>query len=427
MKLADTLSRSTGSLKRAKSRTLLTAAAIAVGAFSMTMALAMGQGGGDYANRIITTNTDTHSLWVLKKQDDQGSASRPSEYTGTPAVRFNKVSVNPIDQYDLDKIAATGGVEEAQPVFVIDNAVISRSGQKEYQAVVNVARQGSYRVYSAGDGSTVGDDEAILPDGYREALGFATPASAIGQTVVVKVMNKNDPKGEAKRFSFRVKAVMRQSSMSLALAPTAMLVSVNSARKLNDHIVKGTFAQNRFVAANAHLRAGADMDATKQQLTSEGYLAQTPGDVYGALYQFVSVLQLVLAGFGVLAVMTAVFSIINTQYISVLERVQEVGLMKALGMDGKDVGRLFQIEAGMIGLVGSSVGTLAGLIFGTILNPMVTRWLGFDPGTELMKFTVLDIFGVILLLTVTAVLAGLLPARRAAQLDPVDALRSDRL
>lgn len=427
MKFSDTITRSTGSLLRAKSRTLLTAAAIAVGAFAMTIGVAMNQGGGEYAQKLITANTDAHSLWVMKKQDERGSPSFPSKYTGTPSVRFNKISVTPINQYDLDKIAAVSGVNEVQPVFVIDNAVMSRPGGNQYQAVVNVAREGTYRVYVAGSEGKVSDNEVILPDGYREALGFPTPASALGQKVSVMVMNKNDPNQKKKTIEFTVKAVMKQSSLSLSLAPTAMLVSAQSARKLNDHIVEGTFAQNRFVAANARADSTQDIRVVQQRILEQGYLAQTPGDVYGALYQFVGVLQLVLIGFGVIAVMTAVFGIVNTQYISVLERVQEIGLMKALGMGGRDVGRLFQIEAGLIGFIGSSVGTCAAFLFGTLVNPSITSSLGLDSGVELIQFTLLNTIGVIVLLTITAVLAGLMPSRRAAQLDPVDALRSDKL
>lgn len=427
MRINDTISRSTSNLLLAKSRTFLTAAAIAVGAFAMTIGIAMNHGGGEYANKIITVNTDMHALWVMKKQDEKGSASYPSEYTNTPVLRFNKISVKPINQYDVDKVAAVSGVNEVQPVFVLDSAIVSREGQKEYQASVGVAREGAYRVYAAGDGSDLGDDGVILPDGYRQALGFPTPGSVIGQEISVTVLNKNDPKGAKKKVSFKVKAVMKQSSLSLSLAPTSLYVSQRSAKVLNDHVVAGTFSQNKYIAANARLDPNSNMEEVKQRVISEGYLAQTPGDVYGALYQFVGVLQIVLIGFGAIAVMTAVFGIVNTQYISVLERVQEIGLMKALGMGGMDVGRLFILEAGLIGLVGSGFGTITGYLFGLAANPAITSALGLDEGVDLMKFTFLGTFGVVAILTITSVLAGLLPARQAARLDPVDALRSDKL
>ena len=63
-----------------------------------------------------------------------------------------------------------------------------------------------------------------------------------------------------------------------------------------------------------------------------------------------------MIGFGVLALIASVFGIINTQYISVLERTQQIGLMKALGTRGKDVGRLFRYEAASLGLFGGIIG-----------------------------------------------------------------------
>lgn len=429
MRITDTIARSMGGLLRAKSRTLLTASAIGMGAFSMTLALAMGQGGGDYAQKIITANTDPNSLWVIKKQDEKSTDSYPSRFTGTPLVRFNKISVSGINQAELDKVAAVPGIKKVEPVFVIDQAVLSRPGQEEYQAMVNVYREGAYNVFRTGDGRNLTDNEVIIPDGYRQAMGFSTPGEAIGQKIKVTVFNGSDPRGKPLTVEFTVRAVTKMSTMNLSLVPTTMLVTLNSAKKLHSHIVGDTFMENKFIAANALMDPEADVEDTKAQVMKldKAFIAQTPGDVYGALFQFVGVLQLVLSGFGVLAILTAIFSIVNTQYISVLERVQEIGLMKALGMGGRDVGRIFQLEAGIIGLFGSSIGTLLGFLTGTISNPFITKGLGFDAGTELMEFTLLSTFGVIGLLTLTAVIAGLLPSRRAALLDPVEALRSDRL
>ena len=57
--------------------------------------------------------------------------------------------------------------------------------------------------------------------------------------------------------------------------------------------------------------------------------------------------------------------------------------MGALGMDRTDVGRLFKIEAGLIGLAGGTVGVIAAYEIGKALNPLIVQWLVLDPGVDL--------------------------------------------
>ena len=90
--------------------------------------------------------------------------------------------------------------------------------------------------------------------------------------------------------------------------------------------------------------------------------------------------------FGILAIIASVFGIINTQYISVLERTREIGLMKALGAKSRDIKRLFQYEAAWIGLLGGIIGAGLAVLIGNLLNPTITSNLGLDKGTYLLVF-----------------------------------------
>jgi putative ABC transport system permease protein len=143
------------------------------------------------------------------------------------------------------------------------------------------------------------------------------------------------------------------------------------------------------------------------------------------IFQFINVLQGILLGFGALAVLTAIFGIINTQYISVLERTQQIGLMKALGMRRRDVGRLFKFEAAWIGFLGGAIGAGLAYLTGLIGNPYITKALTLDEGTNLLLFPVWIFAVVILGLMIVSVAAGILPARKASKLDPIEALRTE--
>jgi putative ABC transport system permease protein len=129
--------------------------------------------------------------------------------------------------------------------------------------------------------------------------------------------------------------------------------------------------------------------------------------------------------FGIITLIASVFGVINTQYISVLERTREIGLMKALGMRGKDIKRLFTIEATWIGFLGGMAGVVAGLIVGTLGNPILSKKLDLGAGNNLIVFRWYQLLILVLVLMWVTNVAGALPARKAAKLDPIEALRTE--
>ena len=129
-------------------------------------------------------------------------------------------------------------------------------------------------------------------------------------------------------------------------------------------------------------------------------------------------------GFGALAILASIFGIINTQYISVLERTQQIGLMKALGMRSRDVRRLFRYEAAWIGFLGGTIGVVLAFLV-TLLNPVIAKTLSLEKGTELLQMDWAMSAVLILGLMLVAILSGWFPSRKAAKLDPIEALRTE--
>ncbi|HYH75735.1 MAG TPA: FtsX-like permease family protein, partial [Candidatus Saccharimonadales bacterium] len=116
--------------------------------------------------------------------------------------------------------------------------------------------------------------------------------------------------------------------------------------------------------------------------------------------------------------------IVNTLLMAVQERTREIGLMKALGMSRRKIFAIFSIEAGLIGLWGALVAVLLANIVGRVGSEVASNTIlkDFD-GLQLFSFPLVSTLLIILLVVAIAVVAALLPARRASRLDPIDALR----
>ena len=99
--------------------------------------------------------------------------------------------------------------------------------------------------------------------------------------------------------------------------------------------------------------------------------------------------------------------------------------MKALGMRSAHVSKLFRYQAAWIGLLGGMIGVALAFGVGTILNPWITEALKLGEGNYLLVFEPLSIVILLVALVVIAIVAGYFPARNAAKLDPIEALRTE--
>lgn len=452
MRTFDLIRRAGRSLKHAKARTILTSLAIAVGAFTLTIALAAGQGAREYANTLLTSNIDPQVLAIAKSSDFfSGGKSGPQEYNPNASLvtRPSGNAVAQLTQSDIDSIAKRSDIASITPSYTINVQYISQAGQKKYTGTVTTYNPGITETVAAGSlpalRSSISDSQITLPQAYVPLLGFKSNQDAVGKTVTLHLSRTpNVTQAEIEQIlatqgtaglstltsvqtedvNYTVAAVIGTSTTSLTTSSNLEVSNV-SAKALSDFSTKGTDSYQKYTLATASVKSGIDPVTVKNALEKQGYGVETAHDLQSLLFTIVDTLQGIVIGFGVLALITSVFGIINTQYISVLERTREIGLMKALGMRGRDVSKLFQFEAAWIGFLGGIIGAIVAIILGIVLNPWITTTLGLGKGVDLLIFQPIPIVLLVIVLMLIAMLAGYFPARKAAKLDPIEALRTE--
>jgi ABC-type antimicrobial peptide transport system permease subunit len=140
------------------------------------------------------------------------------------------------------------------------------------------------------------------------------------------------------------------------------------------------------------------------------------------------ILNSALGLLGGISLLVASFGIANTMIMSILERTREIGIMKAIGAEDREIKLIFFVEAGLIGLMGGVFGALAAWAIDAVANRLAYRFILQPRGVSYVDFFALPPYlwlGAIIFAVAVAILAALYPAARAARIDPVKALRHD--
>ena len=246
----------------------------------------------------------------------------------------------------------------------------------------------------------------------------AAPVAVIGQKVRQELFGAENPLGRAIRLGdtrFRVVGVMASKGQSLGIdMDDVVIVPVASGMRLFNQ--RSLF--RILIEIGAHAEVTAARTEVLQLLTQrhgdEDVTVLTQDAVLSAFNQIFGALTLALAGIAAISLSVAGIGIMNVMLVSVSERTREIGLLKALGAAPRGILEVFLIEATLLSGMGGVLGLLVGYAGVALMGRLFPALPAQPP-----PWAVLASFGTAF---AAGILFGLLPARRAARLDPVAAL-----
>ncbi len=433
MRRIDIIRRAGKSLRLAKKRTILTSLAIAVGATTVAVAIAAAKGGNAYVESLANKIGDQRALTVIRavKARDPYAPNKISttreDFEKTQAEESIKSRI--ISKEDLNKISKVKGVRKASPAIPVSAETVRIENGEKYAVGVATKNDEQEMELSAGKldkNNRIDAGKIVAPKAYVEVLGGKKPEDIIGKKVILEF---KDSKGQIFEKTFEIQAV------DAGKTETTFNYQGNFWIENSDGLAIAT-KQNegdpQFYSLSVTTDGSRTVDEIKKDILALNggsyYDVSTFADEKAIVQAGINAISAGLAGFGFLTLLAAVFGIINTQYISVLERTSQIGLMKSLGMRKSDVSKLFRYEAALIGLIGGIIGIV--VAYGvTFLNPVIKNALklqntaGVD--TNLLQPNWLAWILLVLVLMIISILSGYLPARKAAKMNPIEALRTE--
>lgn len=435
MKISDTLRFALENLGKMKLRTFLTVAGVTVGVASLAAMVAFGSGlqknVADTFARLDLFNTITVLPEPLNSE-----GQRPPHRAGAPAPA-------PLDDALVAEVSAWDGVSIVFPEQRFP-ATARLGGREEFllvtalpAAVVSpprvTLRYG--RLFPGNDGA-----HALVTRVFLRRLDVRDEASVVGKELEISTVTLKAGGGPAGlpvgRTPYRVTVigVIDQSVFGAGPFASQVILPAGFAARMERlpfsnvwDLMRARDGRVGYPALSVRLKAARWLAPVKKRLRDRGLTAVSGDDQFAEIRNNFIVMDMVLAAVGMIALFVAALGITNTMVMSILERTREIGVLKAVGAEDRQVRRVFLVESALIGLAGGLSGLLLGWAASSLINHVVNIFLARQgvPYINYFHYPWWLCAGAVLFAVLIALLAGLYPAQRAARLDPVRALRHD--
>jgi putative ABC transport system permease protein len=391
------------SIAKNKMRTLLTMLGIIIGVGAVIVMVAIGQGAQSQIRDQIE-NLGTNMIVITPGTSSQGGVSRG-------AGSFNRLTVD-----DAEKLKREGLTISAV------SPVISTFTQA-------IGGQGNWRVRINGvstDYQFIRDWPVVSGSFFDESdMRTMRKVAVIGMTVAENLFPGDDPVGQQiqlRNVPFTIIGVLSEKGQTaegsdqddVILAPYTTVQTRLSGRSFISQILASTFSPEEIPAAQDEI-AGIMRESHELAAWEEDdFTVRNQADLAEAAQSTTQVMTLLLAAIAGISLLVGGIGIMNIMLVSVTERTREIGIRLAIGARGSDVLTQFLVESTVLSAVGGAIGIAVGFGGATLLGHFTGWNTAISPAIVVIALAFSATVGIFF---------GFYPARQAASLNPIEALR----
>ena len=393
----------TQSILKNKMRSLLTMLGIIIGVGAVILLVAIGQGAQSRIQDQIE-NLGTNMIVISPGTSSQGGVSHG-------AGSFNRLKVDDVEKLQREAFLLAA----VSPVIVTGGQIIG--GQGNWRTRVNGV---SVEYETIRDWQVVSGRHFDASD-----VRAMKKVAVLGQTVAENLFPGEDPVGrqvQIRNVPFQVIGVLEEKGQTpsgsdlddVILAPYTTVQTRLAGHQFIPQILASTFSPGDIPAAQEEIAAIMRESHGLASWEEADFTVRNQSDLADAAQGTTEVMTLLLAAIASISLLVGGIGIMNIMLVSVTERTREIGIRMSIGARGSNVMTQFLVESTVLSAAGGLLGLALGLGGARIVSS-VTGWT-----TTISPLTVIVALG---FSGAIGIFFGFYPARQAAELDPIEALR----
>ncbi len=415
-------------IKRRRVRTILTLLGVMIGVVAVVSLLSLGMGVKRELLQGYGDDASIRQITVQTPENNQNKKMLLTDHTIEKLAKLDKVA-NVYPRYEVFTNIQVGqytaytnlvGIpsEQLSAIALTDTSSLSEHARKPELVIGNAMgymffHEGSMTSYQDGKG----DLNAWIGEKAKVSLGL-DENEITDRLTIAGVMQ-----GDADEFSEQSQSIYCDIDVLRAY----LKKHASQGNVLGQPLDKNGNAYTSWVYSSVVVEVGKmeDVEFVVKKLQDMGYQTTNMKEYRDTAMRTVRMLELLLGGIGLISFLVAAIGISNTMTTAVYDRVAEIGTLKVLGCEKRELMAMILLEAGIYGLVGGACGVVLSLLFGKIINRIAVSALLLEAGTKIAVITpklALSAVGMAMLL---GTIAGYFPSRWAAKLSPLTAMRRD--